>query len=141
MATLTVYQTDFRGYYLGPIEADESPLEPGVFLIPAGCHTTAPPTPGEHQWPAWIDGAWSTVPDYRGVVGYSLTTGEAVTVTELGKTLAELSLSPVPIPDPRLPVAAGGARQLRQAKARQEQAARLARQGQDLEALKLLSGL
>lgn len=141
MATKTVYQTDFNGVYVGPVEADESPLEPGVFLIPARCVQTAPPAPGAHQWPAWSNGAWGTVPDWRGTVGYSLSTGEAVTVTELGKTLAELGLSATPIPDPRLPLVAGAARTTRQAVQKQEQAQRLADKGKALEALKLLNGL
>lgn len=44
MATQTVYQTDPDGYYIGPAVADESPLEPGVFLIPYGAFKTPPPS-------------------------------------------------------------------------------------------------
>lgn len=32
----TVSQLDAAGYYVGPTVADESPLEPGVWLLPAG---------------------------------------------------------------------------------------------------------
>lgn len=40
---MIVYQTNFGGYYIGTTTADESPLEPGVFHIPGGCTTMAPP--------------------------------------------------------------------------------------------------
>lgn len=38
-----VYQLDEHGYFINEIHADESPLEPGVFLIPAGCTELEPP--------------------------------------------------------------------------------------------------
>ena len=37
MSTKTVYQTDHLGLYVGPVIADASPLEEGVYLIPGGC--------------------------------------------------------------------------------------------------------
>ncbi len=42
MATKTVYQYDLAGLYQNPTQADESPLEPGVYHIPARC-TEIPP--------------------------------------------------------------------------------------------------
>lgn len=36
MKTKNVVQLDANGYFVGLTEADESPLEPGVWLIPAG---------------------------------------------------------------------------------------------------------
>lgn len=38
-----VYQTDYNGKYVGEVEADESPLEPGVYLIPGRCYEDKPP--------------------------------------------------------------------------------------------------
>ena len=38
-----VVQLDDNGYYNGQTYADRSPLEPGVWLIPAGCVDTTPP--------------------------------------------------------------------------------------------------
>lgn len=39
----TVSQLDENGYFAGPAVADESPLEPGVFHVPAGAVDKAPP--------------------------------------------------------------------------------------------------
>lgn len=41
--TIPAYQHDADGFFLGMTEADESPLEPGVFLVPALCTLTPPP--------------------------------------------------------------------------------------------------
>lgn len=80
---MIVYQTDDQGVYLGPTEADESPLEPGVFLLPKGTVEAPPPLlldrerarwDWENMWwvleevpapelppgylPVWSEGAW-----------------------------------------------------------------------------------
>lgn len=57
--TKTVYQFDAAGLYTGETEADESPLEPGVFLIPARCVEAPPPEEiPDGQWPRWNGAAW-----------------------------------------------------------------------------------
>lgn len=55
----TVWQTDGDGFLLGTTVADESPLEPGVFLIPAGAVEEAPPgvAPPKQAW-RWVGGVW-----------------------------------------------------------------------------------
>ena len=40
---MIVYQYSHEGLFECITEADESPLEPGVFLIPARCTTQSPP--------------------------------------------------------------------------------------------------
>lgn len=56
------YQYDRAGLYAGPTLADESPLEPGVYLLPAGCTLTPPPADvPEDQWPRWNGTAWHLV--------------------------------------------------------------------------------
>lgn len=49
----TVYQADRAGWFVGLTMADESPLEPGVFHVPAMASEEAPPPPE-----AWVDGTW-----------------------------------------------------------------------------------
>lgn len=61
MNTKTVYQYDIAGMYIGQAEADESPLEPGVFLIPAMCVTLAPPESSGNQWPRWNGAKWELI--------------------------------------------------------------------------------
>lgn len=46
------------GEYLGFSEADESPLEPGVYLIPAHATASAPPDPIDGFVRRFVDGAW-----------------------------------------------------------------------------------
>ena len=49
--------------YTGTIPIQESPLEPGVWLLPANVTTTPPPDVGVGQVPAWIDGQWVSIPN------------------------------------------------------------------------------
>ncbi len=47
--------------YLGSSEARESPLEPGVFLIPACATDQKPPTPGPNQIVVFAGSVWTLV--------------------------------------------------------------------------------
>jgi len=51
-----VYQCDALGYYVGINYADESPLEPGVWLIPGGCVEEAPPAVTPTTRARWLLG-------------------------------------------------------------------------------------
>ncbi len=56
------YQFDPAGLLLGQAVADESPLEPGVFLLPAGCTFTAPPASvPDGKWPRFNGFTWDLV--------------------------------------------------------------------------------
>jgi hypothetical protein len=50
------------GIYLGQGKADESPLEPGVWLIPAHATEQEPPQPGEGEHAIWTDEGWDVQP-------------------------------------------------------------------------------
>jgi hypothetical protein len=52
-----VIQLDAEGYFVGFTVADLSPLEPGVYLLPAGAMDAPVPTVPEGQRAKW-NGAW-----------------------------------------------------------------------------------
>ena len=61
MRTKTVWQTHApTGLLIGPTVADESPMEPGVWLIPAGAVETPPPaeSPGRGKGWRWDGAEW-----------------------------------------------------------------------------------
>jgi hypothetical protein len=58
---MNVFQTDREGRFIATLLADESPLEPGVVLLPAGCVTIAPPQTGPEQFARWTGSAWEIV--------------------------------------------------------------------------------
>lgn len=70
------------GEYVGSGMARESPLEPGVFLLPANATTIAPPTPGAGQAAAFINEAWAQVPDNRGQTWFKAD-GTQVVITQI----------------------------------------------------------
>lgn len=70
MRTVNAYQLSLDGIYLGPAIAFESPLEPGVFHIPAGCVALVPPAAKVGEVAIWRDGAWCLTPDHRGETWY-----------------------------------------------------------------------
>lgn len=62
MNSKSAYQYDFAGLYTGETVADESPLEPGVYHIPASCTLTPPPVGvPAGKWPRWNGAAWDLV--------------------------------------------------------------------------------
>lgn len=62
MTTKTAYQFDYAGLLVGTTDADESPLEPGVFHLPARSTLTKPPrrVPAD-KWPRWTGRKWVLV--------------------------------------------------------------------------------
>lgn len=56
-----VSQLDANGYFVAAVEADQSPLEPEVFLIPGGAIDVAPPTIPQGKVALWQNGAWAFV--------------------------------------------------------------------------------
>lgn len=61
MSTKIAYQYDRAGLYAGTAEADESPMEPGVYLLPARCTLVPPPEAPDGKWPRWNGREWVLV--------------------------------------------------------------------------------
>lgn len=61
MSTKTVYQFDLSGMFVGTTVADESPLEPSVWLMPARTVETPPPEFGDGEIPQWNGAAWQLI--------------------------------------------------------------------------------
>ena len=58
----SVYQINYSGLFIGETFADESPLEPGIFLILSGCVELAPPEEWpEDKWPRWNGFKWELI--------------------------------------------------------------------------------
>jgi hypothetical protein len=61
MTEKIVSQLDAAGYFVAGVVADESPLEPGVFLLPGGSIDVAPPTIPEGKVALWQGESWAFV--------------------------------------------------------------------------------
>lgn len=88
----TVYNYDPRTrIYTGASQADESPLEPGVFLIPAHATTDAVPQTPEGQLARWRvdDRMWEVIPDVRGT--WYGADGRAVQIDDLDADVGALT--------------------------------------------------
>lgn len=94
-----VYNFDPQtGAYLSGSIADESPLEPGVFLFPAYATDLKPPEVEIREVPVFADGAWQIKSDWRGVPLFSIADGSAVAISEIGKNPADLGATELPSP-------------------------------------------
>ncbi|MGP3698793.1 hypothetical protein [Rhodobacter sp. NSM] len=64
---MKVMQLNETGHFVGIEEADESPLERGVFLIPAGCIEAPDPDPPAGSRARWTGAGWVYEPLPAGV--------------------------------------------------------------------------
>lgn len=83
------------GEYLGESEADKSPLEKDVWLVPANATEKKPPTAGENEIPVFSEEGWSLTHDFRGVK-YWNDSGEEFTVFRIGEPIPDGYLSSPP---------------------------------------------
>jgi len=82
--------------YVGISQANESPLEPGEYLIPANSTTIAPQNVGQNQVSVYESGVWSIKDDYRGTKYYKKSNGEEHTITEINDTVPSDSVTTAP---------------------------------------------
>jgi Domain of unknown function (DUF4376) len=78
----TVYLYDENGLFTGTYDAQESPLELGVYITP-DLSTDIEPSHSDKTWPKFVGGAWSSIADNRGMVWDTVTCVE-VEHNELG---------------------------------------------------------
>lgn len=101
MITVYAYDTATKEL-LGTTQAQESPLETCVVLMPANSTKVPPPALGENQAAVWNSSGWDIVADLRGTVYYDAD-GKEYRQNELG-TLPEWALLEKPvIPEPVIP--------------------------------------
>ena len=70
------YHPDYK-YFYSESEADPSPLEPGVFLIPAHATDIKPPTCESNQIQIFNETSWDIIEDKRGTY-YSTQTQQVI---------------------------------------------------------------
>lgn len=83
------------GEWLGSALADESPLEPGVWLIPDHATQAEPPAPQNGKVSIWNGTDWLMVTDLRGT-RYWLTDGTEHVIKQAGETLPDGALDAPP---------------------------------------------
>ena len=93
----TIYTFDEHGLFSGEAQADPSPREPGVWLIPPDATDVEPPHTGPHECAVWTNGQWRVRYDYRGTV-YWLPDGTRHDITETGRLPPEGALTQPPAP-------------------------------------------
>ncbi|MCG9081559.1 DUF4376 domain-containing protein [Laribacter hongkongensis] len=94
---MDLYHFDTSGRHVGTSTADESPLEPGVFLVPAHA-TPLDPLPAGQNEVAMFDGsAWRLVADYTGT-SYWLPDGSHHVISEIGEVPPDHALTEPPTP-------------------------------------------
>ena len=71
--------------FLSESTADESPLEPGVFLIPANATRIIPPEIGENQTAVFENNEWVIKPDFRGKIVYKKSDLSEIIIQEIGE--------------------------------------------------------
>lgn len=86
------------GAVLGTSEADESPLEPGVWLIPAFATDVPPPAAEAGQAAVWTGEAWLLVDDHRGETVYSTADGSELIIQSVGALPEDVTTEPRPSP-------------------------------------------
>ncbi len=106
MKTVYLYDPD-TGEYRGETVAAESPLEPGVPLVPLGGTLLKPLSAGQCQASVFDGEKWKLVPDWRGVLLFSIVDGTPATV-ELGVLPVDAGATNQPPPGPEYAWGPGG---------------------------------
>jgi antitoxin (DNA-binding transcriptional repressor) of toxin-antitoxin stability system len=113
MTTKLVYLFDaVSGVLTEAYIAQESPEEPGEFIVPTHSTEIAPPALKQDEVAVFADGVWTVTPNYIGQTWFDSATGEPVVITDLGKPAANL-VAEKPVIPPVPPTAAERAANVR----------------------------
>lgn len=94
--TKPVCQLDADSIYLHQTVADLDPLQPGCYLLPAGCIDTRPPEARAGFAACWLPekAEWQYLPDHRGKTAYQTSDGAAVVIGKVGELPDGLTFTP-----------------------------------------------
>ena len=93
---MKIYNYNESGVFISEQEARIDPLE-GNYLIPRNSTTVEPPSPSGGEALLFSNGKWSSVPDFRGYIGYDPDGGEH-SISEVGITPdPQWSTTPPPV--------------------------------------------
>lgn len=106
MSNKQVIQLTPNGYFMGFTVADESPLEPGHYLMPAHCIEAEPPVEREGYVYRWSGSGWDELSDIRGT-RYWTPDGKEWVIDQVGMVLPDDALfeNPRPFDAPTVPPA------------------------------------
>ena len=94
---MNIYNYDLNTYeYTCRSIADESPLEPNIYLLPAYSTEIKPPETSVNETAVFseIKNQWSVVADYRNIELWNKETAQKITAV-LGETPADINATPV----------------------------------------------
>lgn len=106
MSEKQVVQLTPNGFFIGFSVADECPLEPGVWLIPAHCVDALPPVEREGFVYRWNGSGWDELNDIRGT-RYWTPDGKEWIIDQIGMEMPPDALfdNPRPFDIPEVPPA------------------------------------
>lgn len=93
---MKIYTYDqHSGEFISSDEADKSPLEDGVYLVPAWATTIEPPEYGSRETCIFENGNWTVKPDWRGVELFKSSDGTPTTIKEIGVTPIDIEATEI----------------------------------------------
>lgn len=79
-----VYLFDENGEYISEYNAQLSPLENGIYIMPTQSTAKLPPVVKDKTARVFVGNDWSEVPDHRGNLVYKVDTLETIKIEQLG---------------------------------------------------------
>lgn len=97
---MKIYNYDDHGFFVGIDDADESPLEPGVFLIPAAATTLNPPITGDKERAVFNGEQWNVLADHTSDIACEIDPDTGLFICEHAFLLGETPNEKFIVADP-----------------------------------------